>query len=94
MLRCRSTEYGVKPAAGSVSGAVLSSVEVQAPSFHPLNCVIFSLMDCRSQSSVDPRPFRNRRIRPPLTSGDSLAGSLVLRDVGLLRMRCMSSSVK
>jgi hypothetical protein len=50
MLRCRGIEDGVKPATGSVFGAVFSSVEVQAPSSHPLVCVIFSLMDNRSHS--------------------------------------------
>jgi hypothetical protein len=47
----------MKPAAGSVFGAVLSSVEVQAPSFHPLVFVIFSLMDRRSYCSVTPYRF-------------------------------------
>src|SRR5687767_9593298 len=63
MFRCRGIMDGVKPAAGSVSGAVLSSVEIQAPSFHPLVFVIFSLMDSRSPSHITPRPFRNGWIR-------------------------------
>jgi hypothetical protein len=43
MFRCRGIEDGVKPTTGSVLGAVFSSVEVQAPSFHTLVCVIFSV---------------------------------------------------
>jgi hypothetical protein len=63
MLRCRATREGVNPAAGPVFGAVFSSVEVQAPSFHLLAFVIFSLTDSRSHPWVTPQPFRNRRIR-------------------------------
>ena len=48
MFCCRGIGDGVKPAAGSVFGAVLSSVEIQAPSIHLLVFVIFSLMDSRS----------------------------------------------
>src|SRR5215203_1544498 len=43
MVPCQRFKVGMKPASGSVFGAVFSSVEVQAPSFHPLVCPIFSL---------------------------------------------------
>src|SRR5215213_7466071 len=56
MFRCRGIIDGVKPVTGSVFGAVLSSVEIQVPSFHPLVFVIFSLMDSRSHSWITPHP--------------------------------------